>query len=131
MKKPKLPSLLKKTLDGVICDLKKIKEVRAVYLFGSYAKGTARPLSDVDLAVIPSRKLSFEEKAEVCSHTSPQIQIMVFDDLPLYIQHRVFKEGILLYGQEDLFLHRKKMACLTEYLDFRWLIDKQIRRVFG
>ena len=33
-------------------DISKNKQVKAIYLFGSYARGTQTPLSDIDICVI-------------------------------------------------------------------------------
>ncbi len=43
---------MKKEIYDLVSELRKYKKVVAVILFGSHAKKKAKPLSDVDIAVI-------------------------------------------------------------------------------
>jgi predicted nucleotidyltransferase len=43
---------MKSEIDGIVEDLKKYSEVMVIILFGSYAKGKMKPISDIDIAVM-------------------------------------------------------------------------------
>lgn len=103
---------VEKTLSG----LKKFKEIKAVYLFGSHAKGTAKPISDIDLAfLIEGRDKKVE--TEVGTSSSPLIDAVPFHRLPLYIQFEVFKYGKELFVRDKKYLLKSKLQVLREYLD--------------
>lgn len=106
----------KRTVEKTISDLKKFKEIKAIYLFGSYAKGTAKPLSDVDLAfLIEGNEKKIE--TEVGTSSSPLIDAVPFHRLPLYIQFEVFKYGKELFVRDKKYLLKNKLQVLREYLD--------------
>ncbi len=104
--------IIKKTLS----DLKKFKEIKAVYLFGSHAKGTVKPLSDIDLAfLIEGNEKKIE--TEVGTSSSHLIDAVPFHRLPLYIQFEVFKYGKELFVRDKKYLLKSKLQVLREYLD--------------
>lgn len=105
----------------------KIKNVEAVYLFGSYARGTSGPLSDIDLCVIGN--LSLKEERDALSELSDNLDISFFNRLPIYIKIRVFKEGKMLIVNDKEAIDRRKFQTIQEYLDFMPLINKYIREV--
>ena len=43
---------MKNEIEGLVADLKKYSEVMVIILFGSYAKGKTKPISDIDIAVV-------------------------------------------------------------------------------
>ena len=76
-----------------------------LYLFGSYARGDARPDSDIDICLVSpvfkTKKGKYEKEATVIAyHIDPRIQVLVTDPYkfrkdplsPLY--SRVRKEAI-------------------------------------
>jgi predicted nucleotidyltransferase len=84
--------------------------VRFAYLFGSQATGTARPDSDVDIAV------SFEGSTDVASRRQlltrcadeltrrtglPEIALVDLDEVSLRFVGRVLREGRLLHSSDE------------------------------
>lgn len=108
--------------EGVIDKLKKIKKVKAVYMFGSYATGMQLPFSDIDVCDIGN--LNENEKNEISGLSSEKIQISIFDELPIYIKFRVFKEGKLLFCRDEDFLRKVTFSTLKEYFDFQHLLKR-------
>jgi predicted nucleotidyltransferase len=49
--------------EQIISELKEIKDVEAIYLFGSYAKNKVKPYSDIDLCLITPKGLPDKKKA--------------------------------------------------------------------
>ncbi len=118
-----------KDIPRIAKEMGKIKGVKAVYLFGSYARGRFGPLSDIDLCVIG--ELSEKEKLNIYGFASDNLDISVFDDLPIYIKFRVLKEGKPLLVKDIEFLNFAKVKTLQEYLDFKPILNKYVREVLG
>ena len=89
----------------IIEQIKKCPEVIAVYLFGSYAKDTRKPISDIDIAVI-LKNPDPQAEAEIGSLYSPEIDVVLFHRLPLHIQFEVLKYGKELFSRDDDVLKR-------------------------
>ncbi|MFH0800633.1 MAG: nucleotidyltransferase domain-containing protein [Pseudomonadota bacterium] len=74
---------VEEVVNAFIAELKKRVHVRRVILFGSYARGTPRPWSDIDLAVISSDFHGGTEGdhlllAEVARRITPQIEAIPY-----------------------------------------------------
>ncbi|NCN38953.1 MAG: nucleotidyltransferase domain-containing protein [Candidatus Aenigmarchaeota archaeon] len=112
-------------------ELKKIKEIKAVYLFGSYAMGTATPMSDIDVCVVVERDISDDKKADIVSLSSDRIDVSMFWDLPIFIRHRVLKDGKILFERDEGFLNSVRVLTLREYFDFKPMIERFSEVYFG
>ncbi|MGQ4873316.1 MAG: type VII toxin-antitoxin system MntA family adenylyltransferase antitoxin [Promethearchaeia archaeon] len=116
-----------KTMKEILEDLiKKIKEhpkVIAIILFGSYAKGQNKPISDIDIAVI-LKNPNFDDEAEIGSLYSDKIDLVLFHRLPLHIQYEVFKWGKELFVRDENSLLEIKTRVLRDYLETRWLYKR-------
>jgi|AGTN01.2.fsa_nt_gi Nucleotidyltransferase domain. len=105
--------------------------VDAIYLFGSWASGRAKPMSDIDVCVIAKKDIPKEAKEAILSNSSRKIDIVFFYDLPYAIRFRVLKEGNPLYVKDALTVQRIKAETLKYYLDFRPVIKRHISRTLG
>jgi predicted nucleotidyltransferase len=105
--------------------------VYAVYLFGSYARGTARPTSDIDLCVITDPDLPRTQRDAMYSFSSRDIQISLFWDLPPAVRIRVLRDGLLLWGQDSLTLHRMKVHTVRSYLGTQRLLRRHMQEALG
>jgi len=78
------------------------------------------------LVILPFVKsfLIKKEKTEVYGFGSDNLDISVFDDLPVYIKFRVLREGKPLLVKDIEFLNRTKFKTLQEYLDFKPAINR-------
>ncbi len=115
----------KKLINYVVKDIKSIKSVNTIFLFGSHAKGTRKPYSDIDICVL-AEMLTKEERREILTNSSEKVDISLFSDLPPLIQYRILKEGKVLFNKDWLKLHRTKVKTIKEYLDFKHLLDRHI-----
>ena len=74
-------------------------DVLAVFLFGSRARGDASQNSDFDIClVLGAEPRSDRDRAEkrLAYLAEPDLDVAVFQALPLHIRSRVLKEGTVL-----------------------------------
>ena len=103
-------------------EISEIKDVDAVYLFGSYATGRQGPLSDIDICIIGN--LTERERYKVLSYLSDNLDIVFFDLLPVYIKMKVLTEGIPLFIKEKKAINWIKLKTLSDYLDFKPALNR-------
>ena len=113
----RLPSLVEK--------LSAFPEVTAIYLFGSFARGNPRKMSDVDIAVFtsggsgkkgPPRHLDYIVAASKALGTD-RLDLVILDSAPLALRHTVFRDGRLLLLRDQEALARFREDSLRQYLD--------------
>lgn len=117
-----------KNLEKVIEEIKRNPKVSAIYLFGSFAKGEEKPISDVDIAVI-IKDPDPETEAEIGSLYSDQIDVALFHRLPLHIQFEVFKYGKELFIRDENYVFELKLKVMREYLETSWLYERIKSRI--
>jgi len=122
---------LNKITSELANSLKSKKVIFAIILFGSYATGKQKPLSDVDICIITKKDISLKEKVEIAGYASKKIDISFFWDMPPAIRYNVIKEGKILYNKNEAILHQATVQTMSEYLDFKHIIDRRIAKVFG
>jgi len=96
--------------------------VQLIYVFGSCAGGQAGPLSDLDLAYLAQKEISWEEEARILNELidifrEEAIDLVNLKKAPLTLVHRILKEGKCLYAsspQARIDFETKKEA---EYYD--------------
>jgi len=102
------------------------------FLFGSYARGMAGPLSDLDVAIFVEGKLNFDELGDlVCSIASrlgineDKIDIVVLDDeTPYELRFKVFKDGIPIVVKDEKVFKEYRDKSLSLYWDFKVFKEK-------
>lgn len=82
-------------------------EIVAAYLYGSRARGTATARSDVDLALLyagpPSPSLEglpFDIEAELERGLGVPVEIVVLNEAPVDLVHRVLRDGVLVLDRD-------------------------------
>lgn len=97
--------------------------VAAAWLFGSQARGTARPDSDVDVAVLfTARPRGFEEQpweleARLTQVAGRPVQVVVANTAPADLVRRVLAEGQLLVDRDRSARVRFQVQSYKEYWD--------------
>lgn len=107
--------------------------VAAVYLFGSRARGDARPNSDVDLGVLyrsnpPATLLGqpFELQARLSTELGAQFDIVVMNAAPVDLVHRILRDGQLLLEVDKSQRIAFEVRARNEYFDL-WPTLKRYR----
>lgn len=109
--------------------LSKIKNVKAVFLFGSYALGKGNCNSDIDLCIFGN--LNKKEKEEVLKYYSDKFDISIFNELPIWIKTRVFRDGKSIFNKDENSIRRIAFKTMHEWEDFKPLIENRVYRRFG
>jgi len=109
------------TVDGVVF----------AYLFGSQARGTARPDSDIDLAVHLGGRDRTELHFELCAALNlvvpvETIHLIILDDAPPALVYRVMRDGKLLVDRDRVARTRFLAIHLSRYQDM-----EHVRRLFA
>lgn len=110
-------------------ELKKIPQVQAVILYGSYAKGTQKPISDIDICALTEKNISEETKGDIWGQSGRKVDAVWFWDLPPLIRYAALREGKFLFVRNEAFLQEATIETMSEYLDFRHIIDRSIARM--
>ena len=109
--------------------------VAAVYLFGSVARGEARPSSDLDVAVllepVPARgaydSLRLDLRAELESELGREIDFVVLNHAPPDLTHRVLRDSVLVVEPDPSARVRFEVRARNEYWDVKPYLDEYRR----
>lgn len=106
----------------------------AVYLFGSVARGAARPDSDVDIGVLPAHPERFSEEhrldleSELEHVLGREAQVVVLDRVPVDLVHRVLRDGLLVSERDRGARITFEVRARNEYFDLLPLLNRYRRR---
>lgn len=104
--------------------------VAAAYLFGSVARGTAGPRSDVDVGVLysgqpPAGLRRFALEGEIEEVLRRPIQVVTLDDASPDLVHRVLRDGILVSERDRSRRIAFEVRSRAEYFDL-----EPVRRLY-
>lgn len=115
---------------------RKHPEILFAYLYGSWAKGTAGYLSDVDVGMGVRGRLSpFQRhrlRLKVMSELSEalhqdKVDVVSLVDVPTLLQHRILSEGRLLFSKDERARIRWEVRAMQAYFDTMPMRDLQNR----
>ncbi len=125
----KLPANPLHSAPDFVSHLRLDNDVVAVIVFGSAAQGNLKPLSDLDLAVLLSSRLSKDARMEKqldllgIANTifrTDEIDLIVLNDAPHRIAYNILKTGILLFiGDKNAYSDFWE-RIVWRYLDFNF-----------
>ncbi len=106
-------------------------DVAAVYVFGSVARGTAGPTSDVDLAVLfnasPPHTLDgprFTVEGDLERAVNTPIDLVVLNDAPVDLRIRVLRDGLLLVDRNRLARIAFEVRTRNEFFDLEPVLSE-------
>jgi predicted nucleotidyltransferase len=109
-------------------------DVVAAYLFGSQARGTAGPASDVDVAVLFGRRPAatllaqpFALADELQGLVGRHVDLVVLDTAPPDLIHRVLRDGQLLLDRDPAARVRFEVAARNAYFDLLPTLERYRR----
>lgn len=110
-----------------------LKQVIIVYLFGSYANNSINKLSDIDIAVYVNQEMSENKRfgfrldliSKVgCLLRTNKIDLVILNDLSLFLSSRVIHEGKILYCRDELIRIRFETNIMKRYFDRKYYYDR-------
>ena len=109
--------------------------IAAVYLFGSVAKGTARPDSDVDVGVLYQRAPAptllgqpYQEEADLTESFARPVQVIVMNGAPADLVHRILRDGILVLEPDKSYRIAFEVRSRNEYFDLLPMLREYRKR---
>jgi len=103
--------------------------VRAVYLFGSHAEGSARPDSDLDLAIVPRDRSVREKKLDIVTDLIRQgidhVDLVFLDSDDLVLQYEAVCHNHVVYQTPDFEPGTMYSHVIRRYLDFLPYLERQ------
>ncbi len=111
-------------------------DVVAAYLFGSQARGQAGPLSDVDLGAWLDPALDRDRRWKrqldliglgTGTLRTNEVQVIVLNDAPPLLTHRVLRDGIVLADSDPPQRVRLETDAIIRYLDTMPLREEMSR----
>ena len=115
-------------------------EVLLAYLFGSYGRGRASTLSDIDIAVLlPAEMLPaerFEYRLSFGLEIGRRLQhneadIVILNDAPLALAYRVLRDGQLLYCRDENVRIQYRARIVDRFLDFKPFIERHHQAILN
>ena len=109
------------------------EEILEAYLFGSHARGKARPDSDIDVAVYIDEALADDGnwgyRAELTTALmvalgTNDVDVVVLNKAPILLYHRVLRDGIRLLSRDLRATTTRAGRALSYYFDFLPQLDK-------
>ena len=127
---PKLEKALERLIEAVRPDA----TVLAVVVFGSTARGEDTERSDLDVCVIlmPERLIQGPGKVSerrVDYLTLFDLDIQIFQQLPLYVRVRVLKDGHVMFTRDEDMLYQLALRTIQEFEDFKPVYHEYLEHV--
>ncbi|MEW5825461.1 MAG: nucleotidyltransferase domain-containing protein [Candidatus Bipolaricaulota bacterium] len=113
-------------------DAKADRDVLAVILFGSEARGEARAGSDVDVClVLEDKQLDAlgQSHKRVAYLASFDLDIQIFQQMPLHLRVRVLREGKVLFCRDEEKLYTVAFRTAQHFEDFRHIHEEYLEAV--
>lgn len=115
------------------------RDARLAYAlaFGSRARGSSTPASDLDVAVglAAGVRLEPQELGELVSTleaaTGQTVDLVLLDEAPPALAYRVFRDGQVLFERDHAALVERKTRAILDYLDFRPIEEIAVRGVLA
>ena len=104
------------------------KDVILAYLFGSWARGVAGRMSDLDVAVLLERgsgsAMATERRLEIMSRLGEllkekRVDVLLLDETPPGLRFAVIKEGTPVFVRDEDARISFEAGTIMHYLDFR------------
>ena len=113
--------------------VKKIAEkygLKLVMFFGSFASGKNRQDSDLDVAVLGSKEVSFQEQIDIINKFSEifseNVDLSVLNNGNPLLLFEVSKNAKLLYGSDEEFM-KFKLQAFRQYNDYAQYFEMEKR----
>jgi hypothetical protein len=127
-------SIFYRRVDKLLTLAKQDSRILAVFLFGSAVRNEAYKESDVDICLVMEKgNYTPEElfKKRLSYLKLFDMDIQIFQRLPLYIRIRIIKEGRVLFCRNEDMLYEIAFRTVTEFADFEHIYRDYLKEVAG
>jgi predicted nucleotidyltransferase len=121
-------------VDKLLARARQDADVLAVLLFGSVARGEQTAGSDIDVCLVLMPRSAPYERA-MLSHkrleylTDFDLDVQIFQALPLYIRSRVLKEGQVLFVRDEDLLYAIAFRTAQAFEDFKPVYYRYLEQI--
>ena len=124
-------------LDSLMLNIRNVlwahPEVLVAYLFGSWVDGRACRMSDVDVAVLVSKELSWREQVslahEIEDRIGRSVDVVLLNKAPLTLAYEVISKGKVMFSRDENRRIEFEVRVLREYLDMKPRLEGYYRMV--
>ncbi len=118
-------------LRGLMEEVQRDEGVLALFLFGSYARGEEREDSDIDVCLVLQGRPDREEivRKQIEYLRFHQLDLHIFQALPIYIRHRILREGKLIYVRDEDRLYEMAFRTAQAFEDYKHLYRDYLEEV--
>lgn len=124
-------------IEGLKKMLQTKKNIVFAYLYGSRAKGTSRPDSDIDIAIYLSEKMTTDEyldlKMELSEDLTKDVDLILLNEASPLLKFEVYQNHKVIFSKDKDAETSFKVKTIFEYNDFKKYIDyshkKRINRI--
>jgi len=131
-----LPENIAELLPEAFEYLRSEQDVLFAYLFGSLAVGRIGPLSDVDIALYLTEKVSFaEKKLEILGNLvnilrTDEIDLVVLNKAPLTLRMKILENKKIIVDKAPFLRHQYESLTMRKYFDFAFKESSILRERF-
>lgn len=98
-----------------------LKNVTAIYLFGSYGTVYETPDSDVDVAILASQKIQFDDRLQIInalitSLHREKIDLIDLRNSPTVLKFQIIMNGKIIFCADSYQLDFFEMVTLSSYV---------------
>ncbi len=122
-----------KKIDTLIEYSKYDADILAVMLFGSSARDENSKDSDIDICLIlkPANYTALflsQKKLQYLKEFS-NLDVQIYQQLPLYIRQRILKDGKILFCNDEDALYNVAFKTIQEYEDYKHIYTDYLKEV--
>ena len=114
------------------------KNIAAAYVFGSFARGIATALSDIDIAILFRRSVDesryFDLRLDYLTRImvllrAERVDLVILNNAPLHIAYQAVSRGLLLVDGDRGYRVAFEADRIGRFLDFKPFLAVQLRAI--
>ena len=124
----------RKALDRLLAATREDPDVLGVLVYGSTARGEQTPDSDIDVCLVLMPERRFSNQGALSAKrldylAQSDLDVRIFQQLPLYVRSRVLKEGRVEYVRDEDLLYALALKTVQAFEDFKPLYHEYLEHV--
>lgn len=111
---------------------KKYKQIKAAYLFGSYAEGKESRFSDLDLGILLDDNnfidiidIKLDILTDLADHNFCHVDLLILNEASLLARFEAVKHNHIIYKRDNFDSSAYYSRVIREFQDFRHLLKIQ------